>query len=313
MLYKHAFMDTSWEDAQTFLAIAEAGSFSGGAKRLGLGQPTLSRRIAGMEERLGTQLFTRGKRGAALTEAGARLLPAAEQMARWATEFDRLARGSEERPAGTVRIAAPPGISVDLLAPFASQVGEAYPEIHLEIRAGIEHLDLTRGGADLALRTRPPNEPELMTLAQQSVPIGIFATPQYKARLEARLAEANKPIELADIDWVTWSAPMEHVAPRPMLARAIPDFQPIFASDDYLVLRAAVVSGLGAMPLDRVQIPGTPSVGLVEIDLGFELPENAFYLVCAKSMRFVPRVRVVADLLIERLSLLAVAPATPSL
>ena len=296
-------MHTSWEDAQTFLAVAEAQSFSAGAKHLGLGQPTLSRRIAGLEKRLGVQLFTRGKQGAALTEAGSRLLAAAEQMDRWAAEFERLAHGAEERPEGTVRIAAPPGFAVDLLAPFATEVRRAYPGIRLEVRAGIEHLDLTRGGADLAVRTRPPNEPELMTLAHQSVPIGIFASRDYKMALKQRLdEESRQQIELADIDWVTWSAPYEQVAPRPMLERAISDFEPAFASDDYLVLRSAVAAGLGAMPLDRTQFPGAQSVDLVELELGFDLPKNEFHIVCAKSMRFVPRVRVVADLLIRKLA-----------
>ena len=79
-------MDISWEDAQTFLVVAEQHSFSGAARFLGLGQPTISRRIANIERRVGCQLFLRDKRGAELTSDGARLLPAAQQMARWAGE-----------------------------------------------------------------------------------------------------------------------------------------------------------------------------------------------------------------------------------
>jgi len=293
-------MDISWSDAQTFLAIAEGGSISAGAARLGLGQPTVSRRVAQLENRLGCALFTRSKQGVTLTEVGARLLPAAEQMARWASEFERLAQGAEALAEGVVRIAAPPGIAVDWLAPLAARLRNAHPRLRLEILAGVEHVDLTRGDADLAVRTRAPGAPELMTLASGTSEVGVFAAPRYVEALAARLDRdlASAPPALHEIDWVTWARPFEHVPPRPLLERAIPDFEPAFASDDYLVLRSAVTAGLGAMVLDATQGAGGEASALVEIDLGFTLPPNDFHLVCAKSMQFVPRVRVVAEELI---------------
>ena len=64
----------------------------------------------------------------------------------------------------------------------------------------------------------------------------------------------------------------------------------------------ALAVGMGVMVLDR-QSAASPLANpeLVEIDLGFSLPPSEFYLICAKSMRYVPRVRAVTDLLIERL------------
>lgn len=294
-------MDVSWEDAQTFLAVAEQQSFSGAARHLGLGQPTISRRVAALEKRTGSQLFRRGKRGAELTEAGARLLPAAEQMARWAGEFGRLARGAEETVAGTVRIAAPPALAVDFLGPLAARARERLPEIRLEVLASIEHIDLTRGTADLALRTRNPHEPELTSLASMPIPLGVFGARAYVARLAGRKSGG---VALADLDWITWAFPFEHVPPRPMLERAIPGFAPAFASDSYLVQRSALTAGLGAMILER-PVPGAraaPSgADLLEIDIGVSLPPGELHLVCAKSMRFVPRVRAVVELLRDEL------------
>jgi DNA-binding transcriptional LysR family regulator len=298
-------MNTSWEDAQTFLAVAEERSFSAASALLGVGQPTISRRIAALEGRLGCQLFTRGKRGTELTDAGARLLPAAEQMARWAGEFGRLAQGAEENPAGTVRIAAPPGLAAEMLAPLAAIAREQLPEIRLEVLASVDYVDLSRGGADLAIRTRESHEPELATIHSAEFEIGVFATVEYKERLVDRLAAAGRTdptFRIEDLDWITWSFPYEQVAPRPMLERAIPDFEPAFASDNYLVLKSALAAGLGVMVLEK-QSSSNPlvSADLVEIELGFSLPPSEYYLICAKSMRYVPRVRAVTDLLIERL------------
>jgi DNA-binding transcriptional LysR family regulator len=299
-------MNTSWEDAQTFLAVAEKRSFSAASGFLGVGQPTISRRIAALERRLSCQLFTRGKRGTELTDAGARLLPAAEQMARWAGEFGRLAQGAEENPTGIVRIAAPPGLAVEVLAPLAAIAREKLPEIRLEVLASVDYVDLSRGGADLAIRTRETHEPELATIHSVELEIGIFASVEYKARLVERLRTDGRvdPIfRIEDLDWITWSFPYEQVAPRPMLERAIPDFAPAFASDNYLVLKSALAAGLGVMVLEK-QSSTNPLAGdeLVEIDLGFSLPPSEYHLICAKSMRYVPRVRAVTELLIERLN-----------
>ena len=225
-------------------------------------------------------------------------------MARWATEFQRLAQGAEENPAGTVRIAAPPGIAVDLLAPLAAIVRERLPEIRLEVLASIDHVELSPGRADLAIRTRPPTEPELMTLASSSSKIGVFASRDYVSRLRTRLGAsgAEGPPRLGDLDWITWAFPYKHVAPRPMLERAIEDFTPAFASDSFLVLRSAVIAGLGAMILDRPRLPDAATADLVEIDLGFEFPPAEMHLVCPKSIRYLPRVRAVAELLISELA-----------
>lgn len=279
--------------------MAETRSFSAAARVLGVGQPTISRRVAELEARLGCALFSRGRRGAELTEQGERLVPAAEQMARWAGEFDRLARGAEEAPEGRVRLAAPPALAVDYLAPLAAVVRQRWPRIRLEILASIDHVDLSRGTADLAIRTRAPHEPGLKSVARMDVSLGVFASRDYAERL-------SQPAAIADLDWITWAFPYEHVAPRPMLERAIPGFTPAFASDDYLVQRSAVRAGLGAMILERPTSLDVPfvresSFELVEIDVGFELPQGELHLVCANSMRFVPRVRAMIELLGEML------------
>jgi DNA-binding transcriptional LysR family regulator len=291
-------MNISWEDAQTFLAVAERRSFSAAARALEVRQPTISRRIANLEERLGTQLFRRGKQGAALTDDGARLLPAAEQMARWAGEFGRLAAGAQEEVAGVVRVAAPPGLAVEFMAPFAVLARERLPEIRIEVLASIEHVDLSRGAAELAVRTRSPREPELMTMWTGRVELGVFASPDYVATLP----EHPTP---AQVDWITWAFPYLHLEPRPFLERLVPDFAPVFASDNFMVQKSAVIHGVGAMILERTSHPLARNLGLVEIDLGLNFPEGELHLVCAKSMQYVPRVRAVADMLTEQLQYLS--------
>ena len=71
-------MKLRWDDLKLFVAVHEQGSLSAAARVLKLGQPTLSRRIAELEEAIGT----------VLTAAGSKLLPAAQSMAEWANEAE---------------------------------------------------------------------------------------------------------------------------------------------------------------------------------------------------------------------------------
>ncbi len=144
------------------------------------------------------------------------------------------------------------------------------------------------------MRTQAPNDPALASLGALRFPLGVFASRAYVDALPARAG-------LADLAWVTWAGSRAHLPPRPWLEERIPGFTPVFASDDYLVQKGAVVAGLGAMVLERASLALSRAPVLAEIDVGLRLPEGEWHLVCATAMRFVPRVRRVADLLIAQL------------
>lgn len=282
-----------WEDAQTFLAVIEHNSFSAAARSLGVGQPTISRRIQNLEQALSEQLFIRGKHGAQPTDAALHLKPAAEQMAKWAAEFGRLAFRGEIDVSGLVKIAAPPGVAVEQLAPFAALLKLKEPGVRLEILSSVEHVDLTRGVADIAIRSQEPKEPELFCCQEINVLQAVYASKQYAASIQ-------QPCSWADLDWISWTTQCRHLPPRPMLEKVISEFTPIFSSDDYLVQKAAVNAGVGAMLMSKAI--GFERSQLVQIDIGVKLPDRKFYIVCAKSMRTVPRVKVVVEHLVRALT-----------
>jgi DNA-binding transcriptional LysR family regulator len=293
-------MDLPWADLELFLAVAETRSFSAGARKLGVTQPTVSRRIAALEESLGRALFQRNVEGARLTAEGERLLPAAEQMARWAAEVSRSIASWSETVEGVVRIATPPGLAFDLLVPFARDLRDRLPGVRLELLTGIEHVDLSRGQADIAVRTRRPAQPDLEVVLALQAELGVFVSPAYARRRCA----ASSPRSLAELDWITWSYPNEHLPPRPELERLIPNFRPAFASNDYLAQERALALGLGAMILSRTHHPDRFTGPLEEVLVDLPLPKATFYVVCAKTMRWVPRVQAVLEEL--RAKLLAV-------
>jgi len=284
-------VELQWDDLRLFLAVCDAGSLSGAARRLKVSQPTLSRRIAEMEYELGEALFVRKNQGIALTKTATRLLPAAQGMAQWATEAGRSLDAKNSPVSGRVRITAAPSFALDLLAPFAETLRRKHPQITLEVLASTERLNLSRGEADIALRRYPSDDPDLITVDEVVIPIGVFASRGYARRLPARYG-------YRDLDWIAWAGQLETVSPNPELAARIPGFRPAFASDDYSVQVAACQAGVGAMILLKTPHRLKRSGELVELKL--ELPTSLraeLTIICHKRMADLPKVRSVLDLL----------------
>jgi DNA-binding transcriptional LysR family regulator len=289
-------MDIDWDDWRLFLAIASAGSMSRAARALRVGQPTMSRRIGLLEERLDGPLFVRRPDGVTLTALGERLLPAAQRMADFASDAGRIVAGGERRPEGRVRIAAPPGLAFDFIAPVAGVLRRRAPGIQLEVRADVDYISLSRGEADIALRLRPPADHDLVGVAAISMQAAVLAAKSYARRLP-------KSYGPADLDWIAWAPPHDQAPPNPQLAALLGDrFNPVFTSNDYLVQMSAVEAGVGAMILGRKFHRLSRAGHLVELNL--ELGPAArvtFHLVVAKRMADVPRIRAVTDALLAEL------------
>jgi DNA-binding transcriptional LysR family regulator len=281
-----------WEEVQLFLAVAESKSLTAAAKRLRITQPTASRRLSQLESMLGERLFVRSVEGVVPTPFGERMLEPARRMAEWAGEVDRAAAGAETLGRGVVRVTAPPGIAFELLAPFAAWMRGKLPNVQLEVISSVQTLDLARREADLALRIARP-QPDLVTLASLEHGVGVFAAPSYAKTLP-------KHPRSSDIAWIGWAPPLDHLSPNPELARLIPGFAPVFASDDFLVQLRAAETGIGAIFLGRVRHRFSIST-LVEIDVDVGDLKRTLHLVCAKSALDIPRVRAVADLLVDEL------------
>jgi len=93
-----------WNLIRSFVTVADTGSLSAAARKLGTSQPTVGRHIAELEQALDVTLFRRGRRGYVLTEAGLALLDRGRAVSEHASAFSRLALGAVEAIEGTVRI-----------------------------------------------------------------------------------------------------------------------------------------------------------------------------------------------------------------
>jgi len=289
-------MDISWDDARLFLAVAEGGSLSAAARTLKQGQPTISRRVAELEQALGYQLFRRGVRGASLTAAGERLLEPSKKMAEWASELSRVATRAEGQPQGLVRLTAPPGIASEIVTPFAASLRRSHPELHLEVLTTMHYLDLSRGESDLALRMHAPADQALTVLATVRQPIRVWVSKEYRRRLPRRPS-------LADLEWIAWAPPYDTLPPNPQLQALVPEFRPVFTSDSILVQWRAAEDGVGALATASVRLASTSQLVPLALDLGPHAVAH-LQLVCSRRALELPRVRAVAEALVAWMSAL---------
>jgi len=171
-----------WEHLSTFVAVADSGSLTGGAERLGISQPTASRHIQALEEALELILFVRHPRGLTLTDRGAELFTAAREVAERVDALFLRARGAPAALAGAVRISATGPIGVHAMAPSLAALRAELPEITVELTIDDRPTNLSRREADMAARMFRPSQPELVVEHLGELEVGMFARRDYLER-----------------------------------------------------------------------------------------------------------------------------------
>ncbi|MFS4582380.1 LysR family transcriptional regulator [Phaeobacter sp. C3_T13_0] len=171
--------NTDWNHIRAFLAAADAGSLSAGARKLGLTQPTLSRQVAALEAGLGVLLFERLGRSLALTSAGRDLLSHSRKMGEAAEALSLAATSQTQAIEGTVRITASDIMSAYVLPPVLRQIRQRAPGLTIDVVAANDIRDLMRREADIAIRHVRPEQPELIARLVREAHAHFYAASSY--------------------------------------------------------------------------------------------------------------------------------------
>jgi len=147
------------QNLRAFLLVAESGSFSLAARKLHLTQPAVSKRVAQLEEELGTPLFDRIGRTVRTTEAGDALLPHARAIQRELQAAEQSVRDLAGEVGGHLRLATSHHVGLHRLPPVLSYFSNSFPAVHLDIdfMDSEQAYELTlRGEVELAVVTLSP-------------------------------------------------------------------------------------------------------------------------------------------------------------
>jgi len=150
-------MDIHWDDLRIYLAVARTESLSAARKILRVDPATVGRRIARLEEMLGSPLFAKSPQGYALTDAGQRLLAHAERAEQAMGAAVAELQGQTGTLAGQIRIGAPDGCANFLLPQVCAAIMADNPDLDVQIVALPRVFNLSKREADMAIGVSPPN------------------------------------------------------------------------------------------------------------------------------------------------------------
>jgi DNA-binding transcriptional LysR family regulator len=164
---------------RAFVRTMERASFSTAASELGLTQPTVSKRIAWLEEELGTQLFLRTTRKLSPTAEASRAYELARQILDAFDKARASVGGPVPRPAGTLRISVPSSFGRSRIMPVISEYLRDYPEVRVDARFSERFVNLVEDGIELAVRIGNLESSSLVARRLGTVRRYLVATPTY--------------------------------------------------------------------------------------------------------------------------------------
>jgi DNA-binding transcriptional LysR family regulator len=176
---------------QAFLAVAESGSFSRAAERIFLTQPAISKRIAALEQSLGTRLFDRIGRQVQLTEAGRALLARAHQLLKDLDDIKRSISNLAGTISGELRFATSHHIGLHRLPTALKRFHETYPQVRLDLRFMDSEracAAVAQGELELAIVTLPPKAMHPLTVTKVwDDPLDVVVAPNHPLATSAPL------------------------------------------------------------------------------------------------------------------------------
>lgn len=278
-------------DLDTFIAVVEAGTFTGAAQGLGVPKSTVSRRVSRLEEQLGVALLTRSSRSFEISDDGRALYERCAPALRSIADVERNLADSEATPRGRIRLTT----SIDFgtsryLAELLADYSDRFREVRVDLQITNRVVDLLEENIDLGFRTHIgslPSRDDLVARKIGPVTIGVFASPSYRARHG----------EPASVDALAQHRTLSHsrayLAPWP----APPDL----TADDYRPVAAmmAAGAGIGVLP-DFVAAPYVAEGRLVRVLSDWAVPPATLSLVWLRSRHLAPRIRAFIDLAAER-------------
>ena len=182
------------QSLEVFIAVAEAQSFAGAARQLGLSAPSATRGVNALEERLGARLFTRTTRRVRLTEVGQAYLEDARHILAQLSAADSAATGAATNPVGQLRITCSQEFGRIYVTPILTDFLDTYSYVSADVLMVDRVVNMVEEGFDVAVRIGSLPSSGLVAVKVGEVRRVICGTPDYLARHGA----PERPSDLAD-------------------------------------------------------------------------------------------------------------------
>ena len=281
-------------DVSAFIMISQTKSLTKAAERLGLTTMTVSRRLASLEEELGTRLVHRTTRSVALTDEGEEFLPYAKNLSEAQEIAENFFAPDKQRATGQLRVTAPTGFGRRNMIPLLPAIMEKHPELKIEIQLSDGITDFVGLGYDIAIRIAPLRDSRLIAHRLSDNPRIVYASPEY-------LSRAGCPTHISDLQHhnclrlsgvLQWSfITDDHISSLSVVGR--------FGGNNVEDVRTLCVAGCGLAQLTLWDIQEELISGkLIAIDLVDAQPQMLAVWAIFPTTRHLPtRVNVFLDTL----------------
>lgn len=243
---------TAFEDLtllRAFVAIVECGSISGGARRLRVSQPGLSRQLRTLEERCGTALLRRDTHRMSLTETGRRLLTDAKDMLAQADEADRRLRDDTVTLSGQLRLFATVDLGQSIVTRLVSQFLQRNPKVTASLALTNRPLHMIQEGCDVGILPGKITDESVIARLAGTIALQLAAAP---ALVKSRPAVKDLA-QLKSWPWVSLEGSQFWSAREVTLGRDGQEqtlrIAPVLISEGVTSVREAVRTGLGVAVL----------------------------------------------------------------
>lgn len=281
---------SNWQWWQYFLAIAEHGSLSQASNILSVSQPTLSRQLRSMENRLGQPLFDRSTQGLTLTGFGKSLLEDCTQMQNSADRLERIAAGQVSSLTGRVRLAVNELIAQYYLPKILPLFMDTYPEVFIELVVSNHASNLDKRDADIAIRMFEPTQLDLVCRRLLDIPLGFYASSEY---LERRGIPRTLE-ELFCHRVIGFDRDRQFEKGGQEMGLCVRNEQFLIRTD-FIPMHLELARHHGGIVASHKRL--CIDIGLKEVKLDSELPKLPMYLVCHRDVQHNKRIRVLMDYL----------------
>ncbi len=289
-----------FHEMQVFLAVAEEAGFAAAARRLNTSPPSVTRAIAAMEQRIGTQLLARTTRSLHLTEAGQGYLEDCRRILAELDEAEEAAAGSYSIPCGHLTVTAPVLFGELYVAPALGAFLDRFPLVTINALLVDRVVNLHDEGVDVAVRIGHLHEP-----GQQAIKVGevrrvVCASPGYldqhgRPEHPSQLREAKIATTSASQRVNEWTF-VEHDQ-----ALTVPIEPRLVVTANNAAINLAR-QGWGVTRVLSYQVAAAVAAGELEVVLeGFEPPPLPIQVVFQKSARVPAKVHSFVDFLSARL------------
>ncbi len=282
-----------WNDLRYVLAIARARGLARAAEELAVNSSTVFRRLNALERQLGVKLFERLPGGYLPTEAGERLLGAAERIEAEAIALDRELAGRDTRLSGQLRVTASETLAFRVLTEEIAGFRARHPGIVVELGVDNRQLDLSRREADVALRATRPGQGDLFGRKLADLAWALYGSAGYLDRSGPPPTQGALAGH-AVIGWQVGGVPLKAAA---WLAAAVPESAVVYRTNSLINQMVAARAGLGLAVLPCYLADPEPALRRVLPPL----PEltTELWMITHKALKGTARVRAFMEVVGE--------------